>query len=148
MTRVYFAAPLFCAGEKEFNKKIAAVFEEYGYDVFLPQRDGLLVAELTDKTPDEKVKTIFEKDIAEIKKSDVLVFALDGRIPDEGACVELGLGFALNKRCYGIRTDVRTLEQDVPLNPLIAGCMIKVFDNPDYDALIEALKQYLDTNKL
>ena len=35
---------------------------------------------------------------------------LDGRIPDEGACVELGIAYANGKRCYGVKTDARSVE--------------------------------------
>ena len=44
-------------------------------------------------SPDERRETMFEMDIAEIATCDVFLFVLDGRIPDEGACVELGLAF-------------------------------------------------------
>lgn len=42
---------------------------------------------------------IFEKDVQELKNSDVVVFNMDGRVPDEGACVEIGIGYALGKEC-------------------------------------------------
>ena len=29
-----------------------------------------------------------------IKNCDILIFFLDGRVPDEGACVELGMAYA------------------------------------------------------
>ena len=43
-------------------------------------------------TRDERRKTMFELDREQIFKSDVFLFVLDGRIPDEGACVEFGDG--------------------------------------------------------
>ena len=42
--RVYFAAPLFSQSEKEYNLRITNILEEYGYEVFLPQRDGVEAA--------------------------------------------------------------------------------------------------------
>ena len=38
--KIYFAAPLFNEAEKEYNLKIVSILESYGYEVFLPQRDG------------------------------------------------------------------------------------------------------------
>ena len=47
-TKIYFAAPLFNAGEKGFNSELTRVLEDSGYDVFLPQRDGHEAATLTE----------------------------------------------------------------------------------------------------
>ena len=51
--KVYFAAPLFSEAEREYNLMLAELLEEYGYEVFLPQRDGLLATELEGKTGEE-----------------------------------------------------------------------------------------------
>ena len=34
------------------------------------------------------------------------------------------------------------------MNPMISGCMIKIFKNFDGDKMIEELKQYLSKHKL
>ena len=39
--KVYFAGPMFNQAEKEYNLKITKLLEEFGYQVFLPQRDGI-----------------------------------------------------------------------------------------------------------
>lgn len=147
-TRVYFAAPLFCESEKDYNLKLTEVLEEAGYEVFLPQRDGYLASELEGKSEEELVQMIFEKDTEEVLKADVLVFNLDGRVPDEGACVELGLAYANGKRCYGLRTDVRAVESGLELNPMITGCFTHLFNNSDGDAMIAELRAYLAENDL
>jgi len=146
--KVYFAGPLFSQGERDYNLKLAKVLEDNGYQVFLPQRDGLLAATLEGMSDAEKTRTIFEKDVNEILKADILFMILDGRVPDEGACVELGLAYANGKRCYGFKTDARSAELDLDLNPLIGGCFIKLFENYDGDQAIEALQQYLSENEL
>lgn len=148
MSRIYFAAPLFCAGEKAFNEKVVNVLEKAGYEVFLPQRDGVNAALLAGKTREELVKIVFAKDLSELKKSDVLLFVLDGRSPDEGACVELGLSYALGKRCYGVSTDVRAFEQNLPVNPMLEGCFIRIFFDPDEARLLDILEKYLRDNEL
>ena len=45
---------------------------------------------------------------------------MDGRVPDEGACVEIGLGFAYGKECIGLKTDSRTF-MDNSDNPMLTG---------------------------
>ena len=145
---IYFAGPLFNQAEKDYNLKIANLLEKHGYKVFLPQRDGFEAALLEGKTEEEIAKLIFEKDVSEVLKADVLVFNLDGRIPDEGACIELGIAYANGKRCYGIKTDTRSAELGLDLNPMITGCFKKIFKNWDGAKLIEELEAYLKENKL
>lgn len=146
--RVYFAAPLFSQSEKDYNLRLAAVLEEYGYEVFLPQRDGIKAALLEGKTEEELIRIIFEKDIGEIIKSDIVFMVLDGRVPDEGACVELGYAYAIGKRCYGAKTDTRTAEQSLDLNPMISGCFVRIFKDYSGDVLIQQLRDYLSVNEL
>ncbi len=104
--------------------------------------------ELDDELFTEKVKIIFDKDVENIMNADIIFMVVDGRVPDEGACVELGIGYANGKRCYGCKTDTRSLEIDLDLNPLISGCFIKIFKNFDGDKLIEELQKYLSENAL
>ena len=146
--KVYFAAPLFSQSEKDYNLLLTKVLEDHGYEVFLPQRDGYLAAELAGKTEDELTQLIFEKDFSEVMKADIIFMLLDGRVPDEGACVELGIAYANGKRCYGVKTDARSVEINMDLNPMITGCFIKLFKNFDGDKLVEELEQYLSENEL
>lgn len=146
--RVYFAGPMFNRAEKDFNEEIAAVLEEYGYEVFLPQRDGIEAAQLEGKSEEELTAMIFDLDSSEVNKADIIFMNLDGRVPDEGACVELGIAFAGGKRCYGFKTDTRSIEIGLDLNPMISGCMIKIFKNYDGEQLIREIKEYLSENEL
>ncbi len=146
--KVYFAGPMFNAGEKDYNLKVTKVLEEYGYQVFLPQRDGIEAAKLEGKTEEELVKMIFPLDAGEVRKADIVFMNIDGRVPDEGAGVELGIAYASGKRCYGFKTDVRAVEFGLEMNPMISGCMIKIFKNFDGDKLIEEIKEYLSKNAL
>ena len=146
--RVYFAGPLFSEGEKNFNEEIAGLLEAHGYDVFLPQRDGLEAAVLEGKSQVEIADMIFDKDTSEIEKADIIFMNLDGRVPDEGACVELGIAYAKGKRCYGFKTDTRALELNLDINPMISECFIKLFENYDGDELAKEIEKYLDENEL
>lgn len=146
--KVYFAGPMFNQAEKDFNLAVVHVLEEFGYEVFLPQRDGIEAAQLEGKTEEELTRMIFDLDDSEVRKADILFMNLDGRVPDEGACVELGIAYALGKRCYAVKTDTRTIELGLDINPMISGCMIRVFKNFDGDQLLAEIRQYLSENEL
>jgi len=108
--KIYIAAPLYCEYERDYNLKIDAFLREHGYDTYLPQRDGGVVSqmpEIIDGIP--KDRYVFEKDKEAMASSDVFLFLLDGRVPDEGACVALGYFYALGRPCVGLKSDSRTL---------------------------------------
>jgi nucleoside 2-deoxyribosyltransferase len=144
--KVYFAGPMFNQAEKEYNLKITKLLEEFGYQVFLPQRDGIEAAKLEGKTEEELIKMIFDLDAGQVRKADIIFMNIDGRVPDEGACVELGIAYGIGKRCYGFKTDSHSVEMGLDMNPMISGCMIKIFKNFDGDKMIEELKQYLSVH--
>ena len=146
--KVYFASPMFNHAEKEFNLRVAKVLEAHGYQVFLPQRDGVEAAKLEGKTEEEMIKMIFALDSTKVKKADIVFMNIDGRVPDEGACVELGMAYGIGKRCYGFKTDTHSVELGLDMNPMISGCMLKIFKNYDGDRLIEEIRQYLSENAL
>jgi len=146
--KVYFAAPLFNKMEKDYNLELVTLLESYGYEVFLPQRDGFLAPELLGLTEQEKIDKIFQKDLEEVTNADIIFAVLDGRVPDEGVCVELGIAYTSGKRCYGIKNDARSVELDMDLNPMITGCMDKIFYNTNDVELLQSLKEYLDENQL
>lgn len=146
--KVYFAGPMFNQAEKEYNLKITKLLEEFGYQVFLPQRDGIEAVKLEGKTEEELIKMIFDLDDGQVRKADIIFMNIDGRVPDEGACVELGIAYGIGKRCYGFKTDSHSVEMGLDMNPMISGCMIKIFKNFDGDKMIEELKQYLSKHKL
>ena len=56
-----------------------------------------------------KDRYVFEKDKEAMDASDVFLFLLDGRVPDEGACVALGYFYSTGKPCVGLKSDSRTL---------------------------------------
>ena len=145
---VYLASPMFAQGEKDYNLKIAEVLEKHGYSVFLPQRDGIEAALLEGLSDEEMTKMIFDLDFKRVSDSDIVFMNIDGRVPDEGGCVELGMAYALGKRCYGLKSDTRSLELGMDLNPLIAGAMIKIFKNFDGHELLDELDRYLNENEL
>lgn len=109
--KIYIAAPLFSEMERKFNLEVRNFLHKCGFDAYLPQLDGGLCSDLIKKGVPEKEarKIIFMKNLEAIKNSNIFLFILDGRVPDEGACVELGIAFTLKKLCIGFKTDTRTL---------------------------------------
>ena len=137
--RIYFAAPLFSQAEREFNSKAAGVLRENGFDVFLPQDySGDIAVPDTDEKRRRLLMQFFAKDIEAIEASDVLLIVLDGRVPDEGACFELGYAYASGKICVGLKTDSRVSEMGTD-NAMIVGSL---GDNiaTDIDSLTTILK--------
>lgn len=114
--KFYIAAPLFCEGERAFNERIDAIVRECGHETFLPQREGGCVADLPETIDGMPVrKYLFKLDCEHMDWADAVLFLMDGRVPDEGACFELGYCFAKGKRCIAYKTDAR--------------CFIDGFDN-------------------
>lgn len=140
MKKIYVAAPLFNDMELKRNEEMAKYLESIGYEAYLPQNECGLASELIDDNNKLEVnKKIFESDIKGIKNCDILLFLLDGRVPDEGACVELGMAYAWNKKCVGFKTDTRALDITGDDNLFIEGCFdFKVAHN------LDELKNYLN----
>ena len=109
MARIYFAAPLFCKAELEFNERLALLLRKNGHDVFLPQENTPDV-DLSPITGRAGRKAVFLEDVSAIDECDTFLFIMDGRVPDEGASFELGYAYAKGKTCLGLKTDVRTSE--------------------------------------
>ena len=130
--RLYFAGPLFCESERRFNSDLAAKIEALGYEVFLPQAGGL-ETDLTLESMGAEAwsQAIFDLDRDAVVASDVVLFVLDGRVPDEGMCVELGLAYAdrmhrdTSRRLIGYSTDFRVFSP-AGLNAMLTGALDEV----------------------
>lgn len=142
--KIYCAGPLFNRKEQEEMTEIASSLENAGFNVFLPQRDGLELAKLSKAFPKTKIKqremevilskAIFSLDVFQVLDSDGLVLNLNGRVPDEGAMVEAGIAWANNKKIVLFKSDSRTMINGAD-NPLVIGlsnfiCVSKYSDVP------------------
>jgi len=147
--KIYFAGPLFSEAEKKFNKGLTEKLESIGFSVFLPQRDGVERNKppYDSMEPDERRKAMFELDIDKILDTKIFLFILDGRVPDEGACVELGIAYAqkyINKKkkiLIGLHTDSRAAFMGSKLNPILKVPLDYVASNE------EELINFLRTQK-
>lgn len=145
--KVYYASSLFNNAEKEFNLRLTEKIEALGLDVFLPQRDGVESDQppYSEMTPAERHQLIYNWDRDEVCDCDIFLFILDGRVPDEGACVELGIAhthrwlLSRERHIIGLLTDVRGAFLDTQLNPMIAMSLDKIVRTED--ELLEALRE-------
>jgi len=110
--RVYYAAGLFNEAERAFNREVVTMLHELGYSTWFPQEDVGVLGDFIEQgmTLAEARDHIFRMNIREVAAADLIVFVLDGRVPDEGACIEAGVGFGMNKRLIGLKTDFRDAE--------------------------------------
>ncbi len=137
--RIYLAVSLLSQADREFNIYVAEVLWENGFVIFVPQENSE-VPEIPD-TEEKRRRLLtgfFTNDIEAIDVSDTLLIILDGRVPDEGACFELGYAYARGKICVGLKTDTRVSEMGTD-NAMIVGSL---GDNiaKDLDSLTTMLK--------
>jgi nucleoside 2-deoxyribosyltransferase len=134
---IYLAGPLFSEAERRFNLELTHRLEAIGFDVFLPQRDGVERdrAPYDTMTPEERRHAMFHLDRSRILDADVFLFVLDGRVPDEGACVELGIAYCQKylqnekKLLVGLHTDTRAAFIGGRLNPMVRIPLDDVVDD-------------------
>lgn len=119
--RIYCSGPLFCPEERAGMAQIARIFEEAGYETFLPHRDGIErfvlgsannpaanlpgISKLTEAIN----RAIFCLDIYQIVEGcDALVFNMNGRVPDEGGVVETAVAWSVGRPLVVYKHDARS----------------------------------------
>lgn len=110
--RAYLAGPLFNLAERRFNVELNSMVKRMGFTTYFPQEDAGVLDELIRQGRDihQARDYIFERNRDAIESCDLVVFVLDGRVPDEGACIEAGIGYAMGKPVIGLKTDFRSGE--------------------------------------
>lgn len=149
MPRAYCAGPLFNAAERAEMDSIARTLEAAGYATFLPHRDGLEFARL--KPELEKLgasaaeaarildRAIFSLDTYQLlRRCDVVVANLNGRVADEGTVVEASLAWHAGKPLVLFKADARSMLGGSD-NPMLTG--LGEFDVVDR---LSALPQAVD----
>ena len=151
--KVYCAGPLFNDKEREEMAEIAQSLESEGFDVFLPQRDGLELAVCVEALVENGLdrhrasqalsRAIFALDVYQVLEAcDAIVVNLNGRVPDEGAVAEAAMAWRAGKALVAYKADVRTAFNGYD-NPLVAG----LFDfktSSTIDDLVASLKSELE----
>ena len=72
MKKIYFAAPLFNEMELKRNEEYTNLLEQWGYEVYLPQREAGLSAQILKDEKNDKLETnkrIFNTDLQEIGRA-------------------------------------------------------------------------------
>ena len=96
-------------------------------------------------------KKIFELDRDQIHQADIFLFVLDGRVPDEGACVELGIAYGQkhflqqDKLLIGLLTDMRGAFLGGKLNAIINGALDRTMG--DEEELIAEIDTFRNARK-
>jgi nucleoside 2-deoxyribosyltransferase len=95
--------------------------------------------------PEERRLAMFRLDEPKILDCDIFLFVLDGRVPDEGACVELGIAYCPRepqdgeKLLIGLHTDTRAAFLGSRLNPMVRVPLDYVVHE---EALLRVLSEY------
>ena len=96
--KLYFAAPLFSAAERDWNAALAAAIRAAGHEVYLPQENE----------PGKTAPEIFAVDVAGVDWADCMVAVMDGPDPDSGTAWEVGYAYGNGKPIILVRTDMRS----------------------------------------
>lgn len=145
---IYYAGALFNDAEKAFNANLTSALEALGFKVFLPQRDGAEANRppYSSMTKEQRRQAMFELDRDMIEQCDIFLFILDGRIPDEGACVELGIAYThrritnTSRLLIGLQTDCRAAFIGSKLNPMLRVPLDLIVESTD--ELLRYLNKY------
>jgi len=129
--KIYIAGPLFNESELRLNREINEVLISCGHETYLPQEDGGCFATMPDMVDGKsKDRFLFEQDVKHLEWCDTILFIFDGRVPDEGACFELGYAYATKKTCMGYKTDSRGFIGGEP-NLMLKMSVEKIVHNLD-----------------
>lgn len=131
MINIYIAGPLFSEPERAW---IAVLAESISLNVesfvFIPHMEckGL------------NGKSIFDKCIEGLDKSNVIIAIMEGVQVDDGTSFECGYAYAKGKQVIGIRTDFRSAgdTDGTIVNAMLGFSSLKVYR--DLEPIIEYLK--------
>jgi len=151
MARVYCAGPLFNEPERREMQEIAAQLERTGHETFLPQRDGLelaqlepIIAELAEPrvASDALHCAIFSFDMFKLLSwSEGVVANFNGRVPDEGTVVEAAVAWHSGKALVIYKRDSRAPFEGHD-NPMLTGLTDRQIVD-EYAEIVGALEAQL-----
>ncbi len=101
--RIYLAAPLFSAAEREYNTRLSDLLRSHFFEVYLPQDTG-------DDSGDRGLqaqKGIFDDHCRALDSADYIVAVVDGADADSGTSWEIGYSFSRGIPVVALRTDFR-----------------------------------------
>ncbi len=114
---IYMAGPLFNEGDRYSNKINSDALRNAGYATFLPQEVVI------DKDSSKLVKdACFYMDFKAINLCQIVVANCNGIEVDSGTAAEIGMCYALNKKIFAYKSDVRNYyNENYKLNNFVGG---------------------------
>lgn len=92
---IHLTGPLLSETERRFDSQLTEKLDPPPSGTFLAQRDGVERKKppYDAVSPEERRHATFHLDKTRVLEADVFVFVPDGRVPDEGGCVQLGIAY-------------------------------------------------------
>ncbi len=114
---IYMAGPLFNEGDRYSNQLNSDALRKAGYATFLPQEVVI------DKDSSKLVKdACFFMDFKAINLCEIVVANCNGIEIDSGTAAEIGMCYALNKKIFAYKSDVRNYyNENYKLNNFVGG---------------------------
>ena len=130
---IYMAGPLFNEGDRYSNQLNSDALRQKGYATFLPQEVVI------DKDSSKLVKAAcFYMDFKAINLCQIVVANCNGIDIDSGTAAEIGMCYALNKKIFAYKSDVRNYyNEDFKLNNFVGGLV----DNKVYSNIGEIIEE-------
>jgi nucleoside 2-deoxyribosyltransferase len=124
---IYMAGPLFNTAERSRQDQITCFLQCQGFQVFLPQRDGLEIGPLTSQLETAGVEcpdiiagaAITDLDLYWVARADILIMTANGIEVDSGTVVEATTAYCLGIPVIIYFDDIRTFAATALLNPLV-----------------------------
>ena len=113
--RVYLAAPLFSQAERAYNATLTTLLEKNLFDVYLPQEAG----DDSDTRDESEQHRLFQKNLAVLERSDIVVAIIEGADADSGTAWEMGYAYARGIPVIALRTDFRRVGQNEHVNLML-----------------------------
>jgi nucleoside 2-deoxyribosyltransferase len=151
---VYISGPMFSVADKWQQQAIADALLAAGMSSYLPQRDGIEVAQLMSHVNDDPNnispqvvaevvlfirEIVFAMDMFQlIERCNSLVFNMDGRVPDEGSVSETAAAFASGQTVVIYKTTPITFLGGTD-NPMVSGLSLNWATVGDVTLLAQAV---------
>ncbi|HLC73237.1 MAG TPA: nucleoside 2-deoxyribosyltransferase [Candidatus Nanoarchaeia archaeon] len=130
---IYIAGPFFNEAQREFLDKIQSMCKELKLKTYLPYKDGGVKNK-------NNSNEIFQKNIENLDKSNLVIAYLTMPEMDTGTAFELGYAYSKNIKIMAILDDIRFFNKE-QLNLMIEKS-VKIVKS--LDELKEALEKYVD----
>ena len=130
---IYIAGPFFNESQRDFLDKIQSRCKELKLKTYLPYKDGGVKNK-------NNSNEIFQKNIENLDKSNLVIAYLTMPEVDAGTAFEIGYAYSKNVKIIGLLDDIRFFNK-AQLNLMIEKS-VKIIKN--LDELNKELKNYVD----